>query len=147
MTRTMKSQRRHNRQLFRATALLFVLLCVLISCPVKRELRALLLPVSAAAQTGIPQPALPPAAPLQLAEEAALSCAVQLENLLEEAENAALGQQVAVVAPLLWLAVTLASLYLMLASPARKVFLRHAFAGAAQAAGVPLFLRYRQLVI
>ena len=147
MTSTTKSKRRHTTQLLRATALLFVLLCLLISCPVKRELKALLLPASAGTQTGIPQPAMPAAAPLQLAEQAALTCALQVENLLEEAGNATLGQQVSLNAPLLWLAVSLASLYLMLAAPARKVLLQHAFAGAALAASIPLFLRYRQLVI
>lgn len=147
MASTSKSIRRNTKQLFRASALLFIMLCLLVSCPVKRELKALLLPGSSLAGKALPQAIQGPSASLLASAEVGRDCAVLVKNLLEEAENAALGQQFPFAAPVLWLALSLASLYLLLAPAARKVSLQNAFDGAALAAGIPLFLRHRQLVI
>ncbi|MGV3641511.1 MAG: hypothetical protein ACO1NZ_13380 [Adhaeribacter sp.] len=147
MARATKSIRSNTKQLYRASVLLFIMLCLLVSCPVKRELKALLLPDTALAGKAFPQSAQGPGSSLLASAEVATDCAVLVKNLLEEAENVALGQQSLLTTPVLLLAFTLASLYLLLAAPARKVLLQNAFAGSALAAGLPLFLRYRQLVI
>lgn len=147
MVRATKSKHRNTKQLFRASALLFIMLCLLVSCPVKRELKALLLPQTALPGKALPQSAQGPINSLLASSELAPDCAVLVKNLLEEAENVALGLQSFLTVPVLWLAFTLASFYLLLAPAAGKVLLQNAFAGTALAAGLPLFLRYRQLVI
>lgn len=135
------------QQPFRAAALLFLMVCLLISCPLKRELRSMLLepaptghPVSAAQQ---PKPAVANLSPA----ENLLACAQTVHSMLEEAELSSLFRHFDFKNPVLWLAVSLAALYLLAIAGSSKATLSHAFSGGGLTAKVPLFLRHRQLII
>lgn len=138
---------RNHLQAFRAGALLFLMLCLLISCPLKRELKSILLedapagqPVSVAQQPKAAVANLSPA-------ENLLDCARTVLSILEEVEPGSLFQHFDFKNPVFWLAVSLAALYLVALAGSGKSLLPIACCGGALTAKVPLFLRHRQLII
>ena len=134
-------------QPFRAGVLLFLILCLLISCPVKRELKASFFqPVPAGS------PSAPSPYPQQMVGHVSsadfeLACTKVVHSILDEVDPNTFFQQFDLKSPAVYLALSLAGLYLLfLAATGNKTF-HNAFPGGTMAAKIPLFLRYRQLVI
>ena len=141
------SKNSHNSLPFRAAALLFLTLCLLISCPLKRELKAAFLgQVPAGNQSAAAQ------FPKQItghvsAADFELACTKVVHSILDEVETNSFFQKFDFKNPAVFLVISLAGLYLLLlAARGNKTFL-HTFPGGILAAKLPLFLRYRQLVI
>jgi hypothetical protein len=138
---------RISQQPFRALALLFLMLCLLISCPLKRELKSVLTqdvpaehPASAAQQARHAMASIT-AANLELA------CAKTVHSILDEVETSSLFQHFDFKNPILFLALSLAALFLIVVDGKGKIRLPNAFSGGVLTAKTPLFLRHRQLVI
>jgi hypothetical protein len=138
---------RISQQPFRALALLFLMLCLLISCPLKRELKSVLTqdvpaehPASAAQQARHAIASITPA-------NLELACAKTVHSILDEVETSTLFQHFDFKSPVLFLALSLAALYLLAVASSANAPLYNAFSGGVLTAKVPLFLRHRQLVI
>jgi hypothetical protein len=133
-------------QPLRAGMLALLMLCLLISCPVKKELKSILLggaPVESSSAAH--QPVKSEGAVFQAS--GAEACLQACRTILKEMQAASFLQQLDLKNPLLFLAFTLASLYLLLAAAGGQSLLHNSFAGEALAAKIPLFLRHRQLII
>jgi hypothetical protein len=138
---------RNHRQPFRALALLFLMLSVLISCPLKRELKSFLV-----ADVPVESPASAAQHPKQIITHIApadfeLACAKTVHSILDEVEPRFLFQDFDFTNPILFLAVSLAALYLSLVAGRGKTGFPNAYPAGALTSKVPLFLRHRQLVI
>ncbi|GEO03997.1 hypothetical protein AAE02nite_16610 [Adhaeribacter aerolatus] len=131
----------------RAAALLFLTLCLLISCPLKRELKTAFLghaPTgnqSAAAQF-----------PKQITNNVSaydfeLTCTKVVHSFLDEVETNSFFQKFDFKNPAVFLVISLAGLYLLLLAARGNKNIPHTFPVGFLAAKIPLFLRYRQLVI
>jgi hypothetical protein len=135
---------RNHQQPFRALTLLFLMLCLLISCPLKRELRSVLLP-----EVPVEHPAPKSKATIAniIPADLEVACAKTIHSLLNEVEPRFLFQDFDFNNPVLFLAVSLAALYLSLIAGRGKTGFPNAYPAGALTAKVPLFLRHRQLVI
>jgi hypothetical protein len=135
------------RRPFRALFMLFLMLCLLMSCPLKRELKSAFLPdvpghnaASADQQLRQVKHTISPA-------EQKLACAQTVHAILDEVETSAFFQHFEFKNPVLFLALSLAALYLLVVASTGNTTLPHAFSGGVLTAKIPLFLRHRQLVI
>ncbi|KAA5547848.1 hypothetical protein [Adhaeribacter rhizoryzae] len=132
---------------FRAAALLFLTLCLLISCPIKRELKAIFsLPVPAGSHSAATQ------FPRQItgnvsAANFELACTKMVHSILDKVETSSFFRNFDFKNPALFLIISLAGLYLLLLAAKGNKILLPTFSGGILAAKIPLFLRYRQLVI
>jgi hypothetical protein len=137
----------HKSLPLRATALLFLTLCLLISCPLKRELKAAFLqhvPVgNQSAATQFPKQMVGNVSPADFE----LACTKVVHSILDEVETNSFFQQFDFKNPAVFLVISLAGLYLLLLAARGNKTFPHAFPGGILAAKIPLFLRYRQLVI
>ena len=137
----------HKSLPIRAAALLFLTLCLLISCPIKRELKAAFLQqVPASNQSAAAQ------FPKQMvgnvsAADFELACTRVVHSILDEVETTSLFQHFDFKNPAVFLVISLAGLYLLLVATTGNKTFHNAFYGGTLAAKIPLFLRYRQLVI
>jgi len=132
---------------FRAAGLLFLMLCLMISCPVKRELKSIFMAdVPVSGSSSISQ------FPKQITNSSGetdfeIACAKTGQSLLDEAKINPLFQKFSFQNPFFFLAFTLAGLYLLLTGSGTTPRLLNAFSGNALAPKTPLFLRHRQLLI
>lgn len=131
----------------RALALLFLTLCLLVSCPLKRELRAAFLEGEWTAHPAAAVQQARHTLNYELPADLEQVCAKAVQAILDEAAVQALSEQFNFNNPVLFLAISLAGLYVLLAGATGKTTLHNAFPGGVLAAKIPLFLRYRQLVI
>jgi hypothetical protein len=134
-------------QRLRAGVLLFLTLCLLISCPLKRELRATF------AQ---PNPPVNQAAPSHYPKEVVSNfsstdfesiCTKVVHSILDEVDPASFFQKYNFENPAVSFAIALAGFYLLLLASRSTSILHYTFPSDILAAKVPLFLRNRQLVI
>ena len=138
---------RNHQSPFRALALLFLMLCLLVSCPLKRELKSVFSPGTATENLAA-GPQLPKLSNRNLSPAAwELSCIKTVHSILNEVETRFLFQGFDFKNPLLFLALALAALYLSLIAGRDKTGFPNAFPGGVLPAKVPLFLRHRQLII
>ena len=132
---------------FRALALLFLMLCLLVSCPLKRELKSVFTPGTATENLASgPQLSKLSTRTLTPAEWE-LPCIKTVQYMLDEVETSSLFQHFDFKNPILFLALSLAALYLLVVASSANAPLHHAFSGGVLTAKIPLFLRHRQLVI
>ncbi|MGV3589797.1 MAG: hypothetical protein ACO1OF_22510 [Adhaeribacter sp.] len=132
---------------FRAVALLFLTLCLLISCPIKRELKAIFLPPIPAGSHSVAAQF-----PRQItgnisATNFELACTKMVHAILDEVETRSFFRNFDFKNPAVFLIISLAGLYLLLLAAKGNKILLPAFPGGILAAKIPLFLQYRQLVI
>lgn len=132
-------------QPLRASLLVLLMLCMLISCPIKRELHSILLKDAPVESNPTAHQQVKKHGPAFQAS-VAVACVKTVQTLLEEMEIPSF-QKLDLKSPLLFLAFTLASFYLLLVGSSGKSPLRHSFSGGSLAGKIPLFLRHRQLII
>jgi hypothetical protein len=138
---------RISQQPLRALALLFLMLCLLISCPLKRELRSVFTP-GTSTESLASGPQLPKLSNRNLTPAGwELPCNKTVQSILDEVETSSLFQHFDFKRPVLFLALSLAALYLLAVASSANAPLYNAFSGGVLTAKVPLFLRHRQLVI
>ena len=147
MTNQSTPKFRKTQHPFRALFMLFLMLCLLMSCPLKRELKSAFLPDVPGHNAAAAGKQLRQVKQAITLAELELACAQTVHAILDEVETSAFFQHFDFKNPVLFLALSLAALYLLAVASTGKTTLHHAFSGGVLTAKIPLFLRHRQLVI